>query len=63
MPEWPPANYSYTELLREVGFREVDAAKFKIEPEFGKSFSMIDGFFRWKPVQKSDTARELPRRF
>lgn len=37
MPEWPPANYSYAELLREVGFREVDASKFKIEPEFGKS--------------------------
>ena len=41
LPEWPPANYSYAAALKEVGFREVDASKFKIEPEFGKSFYTI----------------------
>lgn len=36
MEEWPPANYNYDKVLRSVGFREVDAARFKSEPEFGK---------------------------
>ena len=34
MPEWPPAGYNYQSKLRSVGFREVDPAKFKMEPEF-----------------------------
>lgn len=38
MPEWPPANFRYEAILKEVGFREVESSKFKIEPEFGKNF-------------------------
>lgn len=33
MPEWPPVGYNYASKLKSVGFREVEPAKFKMEPE------------------------------
>lgn len=36
MPEWCPVQLSYVSKLREVGFREVEPNKFKMEPELGK---------------------------
>ena len=42
MDEWPPAKYNYAAVLKTVGFREVESAKFKAEAEFGKSFRFFN---------------------
>lgn len=60
MADWPPAKCNYTAVLKTVGFREVEPAKFKSEPELGKSFKPLD-HFRWEPASESDPAREFPR--
>lgn len=33
MPKWPPLDYDYSSKLKEHGLRQVEASKWKIEPE------------------------------
>ena len=37
LPPWPPADFDYTERLREQGLRKVDNAKFKNEHEIDEA--------------------------
>ena len=33
MPHWPPLDFDYNTKLRENGLRQVEASKWKIEPD------------------------------
>ena len=53
MPEWSTVQFSYAKLLREEGFREADANKFKMEHELGKSKAIHYLIvFRCEPIQE-----------
>jgi len=55
LPEWPPVDFDYEAKLKELGYRVLDAEKFKLEPEIVNGLqkvTVVDGYLG---VYKSKT--------
>ena len=55
LPEWPPADFDYDGKLKELGFRLLDAEKFKLEDDFVNGLQKCVAVDGYKGVYKSKT--------
>ena len=44
LPEWPPADYPYERELNKLGYRVVDASRFRMEE------NLLNGLYKVMPV-------------
>jgi hypothetical protein len=55
LPEWPPADFDYNAKLKELGYRVLDAEKFKLEENLVNGLSKCVGVDGYKGVYKTKT--------
>ncbi len=55
LPEWPPVDFDYSAKLKELGYRVLDAEKFKLEADTVNGLQKCVAVDGYKGVYKSKT--------